>query len=161
MATVVRCSKSGLIIRGSGPLLRDADHEVTIAAGSRPHDEVAFRAPLPIAITALDECTFRVERCGPFLAAAKERGVVMIRKTQIICGFAAGLIVGVALAAAFPTVVHKFGHVEMVLAPGETGFIDENSRVIALPVLRHGQRLRIDITGDSADSGDTVGEDNE
>jgi hypothetical protein len=42
----------------------------------------------------------------------------MIMRLRIFLGFIAGLIFGVVLAGTFPTAVHRFGHVEMVLAPG-------------------------------------------
>jgi hypothetical protein len=66
---------------------------------------------------------------------------------RLIIGFAVGAIFGIALVAAFPTAVHRFGHVEMVLAPGAAEVLPDNARVIALPVLRRGQRLQIDVTG--------------
>jgi hypothetical protein len=68
---------------------------------------------------------------------------------RLIVGFIVGAVAGIALAVAFPTAVHKFGHVEMVLAPGASEVLPDNAKVIALPTLHHGQRMQIDITGEA------------
>jgi hypothetical protein len=56
---VIKCERGALIISGWGAP-GNLEQQVMIATTVRPL-EIAYRGPLPIAITALDESTFLVE----------------------------------------------------------------------------------------------------